>query len=45
MEDKYNCELACIEDELYDTVVDAIAVFYLKHKQPIPYEINPNIYR
>ncbi len=45
LEEQYNCELAYTEDDLYDVVVDAIAVFYLNHKQPIPYEKNPNIYR
>lgn len=45
MEERYNFELAYVDDDLYDIVVDAIAVFYINHKQPIPYKVNPNIYR
>lgn len=45
MEEKYNFQLAYTDDDLYDVVVDAIAVFYLSYKKPIPYEANPDIWR
>lgn len=45
LEKKYNFELAYCEDDLYDIVVDAIAVFYLKYKESIPYSKNTKIYR
>lgn len=45
MEEKYNFELAYVDDDLYDVVADAIAALYISHKQPIPYEVNPDIHR
>ena len=39
------CELAYIEDDLYDVVCDAIGAFYTKHPALIPHEPNPDIYR
>lgn len=37
--------LAYAEDDLYDYLEDAIAEFYLVHKDPIPYEKKDFIYR
>jgi len=34
-----------MEEDLYDFVCDAIAVYYLNNKQPILYNVPPDIYR
>lgn len=45
LEKDYNFELAYVEDDLYDIVVDAIALFYMNNPEPISYTANPRIYR
>lgn len=38
LEEDYNGEVAYLDDDLYDRVCDAIAVFYQATPDPIPYE-------
>lgn len=38
LEEDYNGEVAYLDDDLYDRVCDAIAVFYQANPDPIPYE-------
>lgn len=38
LEEDYNGEVAYLNDDLYDRVCDAIAVFYQANPDPIPYE-------
>ena len=38
LEEDYNGELAYLDDDLYDQVCDAVALFYQANPDPIPYE-------
>ena len=42
LEEDYNGEVAYQDDDLYDQVCDAIALFYQANPEPIPYERRRN---
>lgn len=42
---KYGCELACVDDDIYDTVCNAIGFFYKNNPQMIPYEPETEVMR